>query len=169
LHLHALRNRFLRTPNVTVKAMDPEQADFGAFGEFDTALCLNVLEYVEDPAAVVRSLERAVKPGGSLIVLAPHSPSLYGTLDRTMGHKRRFRQRELAAILEAAGFRVERVYRLRSGTAAWWLYGKVLKRRTVNKLALKAFDKTVWFWRRIDRILPWTALSVIVVARKGEK
>jgi glycosyltransferase involved in cell wall biosynthesis len=166
LHLHALRNRFLRTPNVTVQAMDPEQSDFSTFGEFDTALCLNVLEYVEDPVAVVRSLARAVKPGGTLITLVPHNPALYGTLDRTMGHRRRFRQRELAAILEASGFRIERVYRLRSGAPAWWLYGKVLKRRTVSKLALKAFDKTVWFWRRIDRILPWTALSIIVVARR---
>src|SRR5262245_31360104 len=48
LHLHALRNRFLRTPNVRVRQIDPERPeDFdGRDGSFDTVLCLNVLEYV---------------------------------------------------------------------------------------------------------------------------
>jgi glycosyltransferase involved in cell wall biosynthesis len=169
LHLHALRNRFLRTPNVNVQPIDPQQGDFTMLGEFDTVLCLNVLEYIEDPAALVRSLALAVKPGGTLIALAPHNPALYGTLDLAMGHKRRFRRREMAELLEASGFHIEETYRLRSGAPAWWLYGKVLRRREVGKLALKIFDKTVWFWRHADRMLPWTALSLIMVARKVEK
>src|SRR6202158_286660 len=55
LYLHSLNNRFLRTPNVSVLKLDPEQpADFeGAGGPFDTVLCVNVLEYVKDPAAVI--------------------------------------------------------------------------------------------------------------------
>ena len=51
LHLHALRNRFLRTPNVVVQRIDPEiREDFaGLETSFDTVLCLNVLEYLDDP------------------------------------------------------------------------------------------------------------------------
>src|SRR6516164_7824025 len=51
LHLHALRNRFLRTPNVTVQKIDPDvPADLaGLEGCFDTMLCLNVMEHLEDP------------------------------------------------------------------------------------------------------------------------
>src|SRR5437762_7252024 len=57
LHLHALRNRFLRTPNVQVRPIDPEvAADFdGQDGSFDTVLCLNVLEYVDDPRATIEA------------------------------------------------------------------------------------------------------------------
>src|SRR3954449_12795562 len=46
LHVHALRNRFLRTPNVAVQCIDPEVASdlAGMDGCFDTVLCLNVLE-----------------------------------------------------------------------------------------------------------------------------
>jgi len=52
LHLHALRNRFLRTPNVAVQRIDPEARRPGRLeGRFDTVLCLNVLEYLDDPAA----------------------------------------------------------------------------------------------------------------------
>ena len=166
LHLHALRNRFLRTPNVTVQALDPEQADFSRLGRFDTVLCLNVLEYAPDPAGVVRAAAAALNPGGCLVILVPQGPGLYGTLDRAMGHRRRFRSSELRELVEAAGLRVERTHGLRSGVPAWFLYGKLLRRSRVDKLVLKGFDKTVWLWRRLDPLLPWPPLSLVMVARR---
>src|SRR5207245_10487909 len=92
LHLHALRNRFLRTPNVTVRRIDPEDpADFdGRDGWFDTVLCLNVLEYAEDPRATIESIRGCLNDGGTLVVLTPQHRSLYGALDRSMGHRPRF-------------------------------------------------------------------------------
>jgi hypothetical protein len=50
LHLHALCNRFLRTPNVVVRRIDPEiPKDLaGMEASFDTVLFLNVLEYLND-------------------------------------------------------------------------------------------------------------------------
>ncbi len=38
--------------------------------------------------------------------------------------------------------------------------------RSINKLTLKIFDKTVWLWRRLDPALPWRGLSLIVLGRK---
>ena len=66
LHLHALRNRFLRTPNVVVQRIDPEVPDdlAGLENCFDTVLCLNVLEYLDDPGAVLDSLAGTLRPGG---------------------------------------------------------------------------------------------------------
>src|SRR5712691_10393358 len=54
LYLHALRNRFLRTPNVTVCELHPDNPDDYArwAGEFDSALCVNILETAKDPALV---------------------------------------------------------------------------------------------------------------------
>jgi hypothetical protein len=70
-------------------------------------------------------------------------------------------------LLEKHGFAVERMYQLnRIGTPGWWLYGKVLRRGRISKLMLKIFDKTVWFWRRVDGLMPWPGLSLIVVASK---
>src|SRR5438876_8990479 len=79
LYLHALGNRFLRTPNVCVRKIDPEcPGDFDGLAEtFDTALCVNVLEYVADPAATLENLRKTLKPGGRLIVLVPQGPGLY--------------------------------------------------------------------------------------------
>jgi SAM-dependent methyltransferase len=169
LYLHALRNRFLRTPNVQVREMDPERADgFGEVDEcFDTVLCLNVLEYVEEPSRTMSILQRALKRGGTLIVLVPQGRSLYGSMDRAMGHKRRFQRNEAIRLLENAGLKVEKTRSLNKISApSWLLYGRILRTRHINKFALKIFDKTVWIWRRIDPGLPWRGLSLILVARK---
>ena len=170
LHLHALHNRFLRTPNVTVQRLDPESPEdlAGLEGVFDTVLCLNVLEYLAAPQQVVASLRSTLKPGGNLIVLVPRGPALFGSLDRSLGHKRRFSPDDLKQMLEAQGFATEKIYDInRAGAPPWWTYGKIFRARHINKLTLKIFDKTVWLWRRLDWLMPWPGLSLIAVARKS--
>ena len=169
LYLHALHNRFLRTPNVDVRKLDPlSPADFeNVGGPFDTVLCVNVLEYVEDPVAVLASAQRLLKPDGSLIVLVPQGKGLFGSIDRTLGHYRRFDRAGLRAMLEQQGLAEKQIVQLNKiGTPAWWFYGNVLGRKRINKVTLKIFDKTVWLWRLVDWLLPWRGLSLIVVAVK---
>jgi glycosyltransferase involved in cell wall biosynthesis len=170
LHLHALHNRFLRTPNVTVQRLDPESPEdlAGLEGVFDTVLCLNVLEYLDHPERVIASLGATLKPGGNLIVLVPRSPALYGSLDRSLGHKRRFSVDGMKQLLESAGFSTEKIYDInRAGAPPWWAYGKIFSARNINKPVLKIFDKTVWLWRRLDWAMPWPGLSLIAVGRKS--
>ena len=123
LHLHALRNRFLRTPNVVVQQIDPEHPGDLASMErcFDTVLCLNVLEYLDNPAALLETLRRTLKPNGTIIVLTPQGPGLFGTPDRRLGHKRRYAASEARRLLEAEGFVVETLYQFnKAGTPPWW-------------------------------------------------
>jgi glycosyltransferase involved in cell wall biosynthesis len=168
LHLHALRNRFLRTPNVLVQRIDPEVpedlADLG--NQFDTVLCLNVLEYLDRPEPLLHSLRSALKPGGVLVVLVPNGPALFGSLDETMGHKRRYSAASITQLLQAQGLAVEKVEQLnKAGVPPWYINSKLLGSRKLSKPLLKIFDKTVWIWRRIDGLIPWPGLSLIAVAR----
>ncbi|MGD0202213.1 MAG: glycosyltransferase [Bryobacteraceae bacterium] len=170
LYLHALRNRFLRTPNVSVRQLDPAvPSQFAGLGEcFDTVLCLNVLEYLDDPQATVEALCGTLKPGGAMLLLVPQGPALYCGIDRRLGHKRRFRLEALRELVERSGLQLEKAYQLNKvGALAWMLYGGVLRRKSINKLTLKLFDKTVWLWRRVDTLLPWRGLSLVAVARRG--
>jgi SAM-dependent methyltransferase len=170
LYLHALRNRFLRTPNVSVYPLDPENPqDYERWSaQFDTALCVNILETVSDPAAVLRSVHACLKPGGNVIVLVPQGQGLFGSLDRALGHQHRFSVKQVSDMLADAGFRTERMHQLNKiGAVSWLIYGKLLGRKRIAKVALKLFDKTVWIWRRIDSLLPWRGLSVVAVARRS--
>ena len=91
------------------------------------------------------SLRATLKPNGVLVVLAPCGPRLFGTLDRSMGHKRRYSRREARQLLESHGFAAERIYRFnKAGAPPWWVYSRLFGSRSINKLVLKVFDKTVW-------------------------
>jgi glycosyltransferase involved in cell wall biosynthesis len=169
LHLHALRNRFLRTPNVVVRHIDPQIPEHftGLEACFDTVLCLNVLEYLDDPARTLESLRATLKPNGVLIVLVPQGPRLFGSLDRGLGHKRRYGSSQVRRLLESEAFEVEKVYNFnKAGAPPWWAYSRLFGKRHINKVILKIFDKTVWAWRHLDRLMPWPGLSLILVARK---
>ena len=39
--------------------------------EFDLVICTQVLEYIQDPAALIAEVHRILKPGGSLLLSAP--------------------------------------------------------------------------------------------------
>jgi len=54
--------------NVTLKAMDATVMDFGD-NEFDGAVATYTISAVPEPVAVLRQMQRVVKPGGNLILL----------------------------------------------------------------------------------------------------
>ncbi len=168
LMLHSLRNRFLRTPNVEVRELSVgDPAGFEDLsGKFDTALLLKTLEYSEDPKLVLKEMHRCLEPNGKLVLSIPHGEGL-NSLDRGMGYLHRFTKPGIEKLLEECGFRVESVRNLNKvGRLAWALSGGLFGSERVNKLTLKIFDKTVWFSRIIEPILPWSGLNLIVVARK---
>ncbi len=169
LYLHMLKNRFLRTPNVTVRQLDPErEADYeGLEDSVDTVLCLNVLEYAARPGEIVSTAAGCLRPGGRLVLLAPQGPGIFGSVDETLGHRQRFTQAELLKFIESAGLDVESTHEVNKvSKPIWWFAGRVLRTPKLSKVTLKIFDKTTWLWRFFDHVLPWQGLSVVLVARR---
>jgi glycosyltransferase involved in cell wall biosynthesis len=168
LYLHALQNRFVRTVNVQVRHLDPDVASsFEGLQGFESALCVNQLEYVEDPAATLHAIAGSMAPDGKLVLLVPQGRRLYSGVDRELGHKRRFDAEDMRSLLSAAGFVVEREYQLNKvGKAVWYLSGQVFGLKRIPKLSLKIYDKTVWIWRPLERLLPGKGLSLVLIARK---
>lgn len=168
-HLAYLRSFAEYKPYLEVRRADPARPqDFDALeGRYDTVLCLNVLERLDEDAAGARNVFRALEPGGRAIVLVPHDPALRGTLDDVLEHRRRYTAASLRALLEKEGFEVERIFEMnRTAAAGWWWNGKVLRRRHFSRVQLKAFDWMVWLVRRVDRALPWSGASLIALARR---
>ncbi len=169
LHLDYLRNRFGDYQRVDIRDLDLEvPGDFDDLeGRYDTAVCLNVLEHVEQDGLALENIYRTLAPGGRVLVLVPAHPWLYGTLDRVLDHHRRYSRRELRTRFEAAGFEVDRVFSFnRVGSIPWFVNARVLRRRRLGRIQLKVFDTLVWFWRLLDPILPLPGLSLVVVAHR---
>lgn len=73
------------------------------------ALCSEVLEHVDDPAAFLRAAREYLAAGARLIVTVPGGPM--SAFDKHIGHRQHFTKRSIARVLQEGGFAVERVYR----------------------------------------------------------
>lgn len=169
LHLEFLRTRFSGIRGVEVFHLDlTDSSGFAPLGgQYDSVLCLNVLEHVEDDLLALKNIYHALTPGGTTVVLVPQGQWLYGSLDRVLGHCRRYSARRLASRAVEAGFVVDRLFEFnRIGLLAWLFNGRLLRRTRLGKVQLKIYDSLVWLWRRIDRGFPWPGLSLIAVLRR---
>lgn len=70
----------------------------------DYVYSINVLEHVKHDEAILRTLRCKLKPGGRLFVYVPAFQLLYSSMDRLVGHQRRYSRRGLRDVLTAAGF-----------------------------------------------------------------
>lgn len=122
---------------VLVGSVEERLADAG--GSFDTILAYDVLEHLVDPASVLRRLARAAAPGALLHVSVPNARHftlvrdlvLRGTFGyaesghRDATHLRWLTRRDLVALLDESGWRVERTAHAPLSTA-----GRLAERAT---------------------------------------
>jgi len=168
-HLSYLENLSHGRPYLEVAELDlGDQEGFaGLAGQFDTVICLNVLEHVEAEETAVANIAAALEDGGQAIVLVPQGRWLYSSLDKVLGHVKRYTPEELRGVLERAGLDVESLVQFnRIGVPGWILNGKLLRRKRFPRLQLKLLNILVPILRRIDSLLPWPGLSLVATARK---
>jgi SAM-dependent methyltransferase len=68
------------------------------------AVCSEVLEHLDDPAAVLNNVRALMAPGCRLVITVPAGPM--SAFDRHIGHRGHFTAERLAATLRAAGLQV---------------------------------------------------------------
>jgi SAM-dependent methyltransferase len=134
---------------------------------FDSIVCLNVVEHVADDVGALRNIWNALEPAGTAVVLVPSGPKLFGTLDEVLGHYRRYTEPQLADVARQAGFTVQEIVKFnRPGVPAWWLNGKILRRKTFGRAQIRVLNILTPVFRRIDGWLPLPPLSLIAILRK---
>jgi SAM-dependent methyltransferase len=79
-----------------------------AGGSFDLAVCLDVVEHLEDDRAALAELRRVVAPGGALLVTVPAYQWLWSGHDVVNHHHRRYTLSSLRAVAQDAGWRQDR-------------------------------------------------------------
>jgi trans-aconitate methyltransferase len=116
------------------------------------AVCSEVLEHVEDPAALLANARSYLAPGCRLVVTVPGGP--ISAFDRHIGHRQHFTAQSTRALLEQAGFVVERA--ARAGFPFFNLYRLVVLlrgKRLVDDAARGAGTRSARLVMRIFGVL----------------
>lgn len=135
---------------------------------FDTIVCMNVLEHIEDDRGTLSRFLGLLKPGGKLVLVVPAHQCLFNPLDSNDGHFRRYAAAELREKLKTAGFSVvhESTFNL-FGIFGWFLNGTILRRKDLPAGQMGLFNKVapLLFW--LENLLgPPVGLSLLAVGAK---
>jgi glycosyltransferase involved in cell wall biosynthesis len=151
-------------PYLRVQRTDAARPETYPEERFDTVVCLNVVEHLQDDVAALRNIRNVLDEHGRAIILVPNGPALFGSLDKVLGHYRRYTREQLIHACEEAGFSIQTLLKFnRIGAPGWWWNGKVLKRETFGLWQMKLLNFLVPVVRHIDRFLPFPHLSWIAV------
>jgi len=169
VHLNYLRNLYEGRRNIQIRSLDV--TNVGQFGnlqeKFDTVVCLNVLEHIEDDKHAMANIYSVLEDGGHACILVPRSQNLFGSMDEAVDHFRRYEVQGLSDILTNTGFEVVKIFTFnRISVPGWYINGKILRKKTLSRFQLKIFDQFVWLWKFVEHLLPWQGLSIIAIVTK---
>jgi SAM-dependent methyltransferase len=164
--LRALEDRYGRREGTEIIEAHPAQLKVEP--RVETVVALNVLGRMGDDVALLRSLARAVVPGGAVLLLVPGFPQLAGAFDQALGLKRRYTPQALSETVTAAGLvpEVARPVNLLGGIA-WWAAVRVARQGRPTQTLVSLYDKLVIPAERAieRRVQPSFGQSVLCVAR----
>jgi SAM-dependent methyltransferase len=104
LFVEGLSHAALRLPQAHLMQMDARRIPYSE--EFDLIGAFDVLEHIEEDDAVLAAIQRALVPGGGVIVTVPQHPWLWSQSDDYACHVRRYRRGELEEKMARAGMKV---------------------------------------------------------------
>ena len=114
----------------------------------DSIVYVNVLEHIEDDQGELRIAHSALAPGGRVLIFVPANPWLMGSIDRQLGHFRRYTMNELMSKCRAAGFGIRSSsYFDVAGILPWWIKYCVFKSERMEPAAVRFYDRWVVPWQ----------------------
>ncbi len=135
---------------------------------FDTIICLNVLEHVENDAVALENMRYLLQDGGYLCLIVPAFQSIFGEMDRTDNHYRRYDKRTISEKARKAGFRVVKSKYINTlGFFGWWFNGKIIKKKFIPFRQTLVFDKIIPLVSFVESLFnPPFGQSLVLITRK---
>ncbi len=171
--LGKLRAKLLPNPRLTVERISIQDLAGRNTGApaFDSVVSSNVLEHLsdQDERTALESMMTLLVRGGYAVHWVPAFPALFGSLDSSFIHYRRYTKEMARERFRKAGFEiVETSYWNMIGFFGWLFYGKILRARAIPRASALRFDRYVM--PLLQRIEPkiWRPFgqSLLIVAKK---
>lgn len=165
-----LRSRFGARSNVRICESDLVERAFVEEMQaenLDTVFCANALQQIGPDFLVLRNFFKMLASGGNCVLIVPNDLRLFGTIDSSLGHQRRYEKTHLSKLMERAGFEIVAQKSFNKlGAWGWRLLGLGLGHRRFGSLSTIAMDRSWPVAKYLDKVLPGPALSQFIVGRK---
>jgi len=167
-HIRAVRKRFGHLENLETVQGDLQDPGFyeGLSEEFDSVLCVNVLEHLDAPDVAVAEFFKTTRSGGKALVLVPAHEWLYSEADKALGHRVRYTGAGLRHLLEDAGFVIEDLYEFNRFGVLGWYTNKLLGRTEIASWQARLFAFLLPLARLIDQLRFLPGLSLIAIGKR---
>ena len=111
---------------------------------FDTILCVNVLEHIKNDEQAIDNMLSLLKSGGHLLLFVPAFPALYSSMDKLAGHYRRYVKKNIRKLMDRPDCHIDRLeYFNPIGGIGWW-FNKLLHHDDIDSkgvnMQVKFFD-----------------------------
>ena len=160
-------------PKITLHITHLEDCDRAEMmaARFDTIVCVNVLEHIEDDIKALSLFRELVAPtGGKVLIFVPAVQAAYGPLDAALGHHRRYSRPALRRAFAAAGLELVTLrYTNPIGLVGWMYNAHVTGTTEHTSGQVRLFERLVAPWALpLDRLMPPPiGLSLFAVGRAG--
>jgi glycosyltransferase involved in cell wall biosynthesis len=135
---------------------------------FDTVICLSVIEHIDDDERAVRNIADLLYPKGTAIILVPRGQWAFGSLDKLLGHKRRYSEESIRQLSKKAGLSIKKIISFNKiSTIPWFINGKILKKKSLGFFQIAIMNLLTPVFKRIDKYLPIPSLSYIIILKKN--
>ena len=162
-----LAERFSGWENV--RAVSASEWELIRADSFDAVVAVNVLEHISSDEGSIMLWSDVLRPGGALLLFVPALPWLYGSLDRAIGHERRYTADNLRRLMTLARLRVvELTYFDMVGVIPWFVAGRIMRMHTLSGSPARIYDRLVVpLSERLEhRVRPPLGKNLICVAIK---
>lgn len=167
-NLSHLKKRYSSKASIGFGDIESGEYFFPKGKKFDSLISLNVLEHINNDQKAIKNMYNCLKKGGTAFLLTPAHMSAYGEIDKALGHYRRYTKDGLERSFTEAGFKVRKCFYFnRLGIIGWYVSGKILKQKTINKNSLGLFNLLYRIYWPFESILKFPfGLSVVIIAEK---
>lgn len=136
---------------------------------FDSVICSEVLEHIEDDLTALKIAYSILKPDGTLIITVPAMNFLYSEFDKKIGHYRRYSKKSILKVVNEAGFVIKKArYWNFLGMFGWFFLFRLLK-QDIKKTSNPMLGTILGNWLKIESKITFPIGQTIIIHAKKQK
>lgn len=156
-YLKIIRNKFATNSNLLKSIIWDIQKEYPPEINhlFDTIICSNVLEHIEEDELALKRFYNLLSEGGRIIIIVPALKIIYNRLDQALCHLRRYGRKELYLKFKKSRFKICKIkYFNLFGIFGWFLNRKILNRNILPSRQLYIFNNLSPILFKVEKVFP---------------